>query len=123
MPVDVWRGVRGWCPCALDLDKAFRLYRDAADGNYVPAMGLLGSCYLSAKGTSWQPSLGLKWLRAGAAGGDLSSRHFIARLTQLAKDQHFPSLDEFVQNQRLDMPVVEPPGGVRYGQCFPPTQT
>ncbi len=62
--------------------KAYKLYLQAADKGYLPAMRRLAECHINGRGTSLSPIDGVNWYRKAAQAGDAES---LAKLKQLGK--------------------------------------
>jgi TPR repeat protein len=62
--------------------KAYKLYLEAADKGYLPAMRRLAECHINGRGTSLSEIDGINWYRKAAQAGDAES---LAKLKQLGK--------------------------------------
>jgi len=62
--------------------KAYKMYLQAADKGYMPAMRRLAECHLNGRGTSLSPIDGVNWYRKAAWAGDAES---VAKLKALGK--------------------------------------
>jgi TPR repeat protein len=59
---------------AGDYDIALRLFHQAADGGYTPALGSIGSMYLEGKGVAKDEHMAFDWLRKAAERGFAGSQ-------------------------------------------------
>jgi TPR repeat protein len=60
--------------------RAYKLYREAADGGYGPAMRKLGDCHTNGRGTSRSEVDAVNWYRRAAMAGDEESKQILERL-------------------------------------------
>ncbi|MEO6003646.1 MAG: hypothetical protein ABIZ04_05880 [Opitutus sp.] len=87
-------------------EKAFRCYRRAADGKYVPAWPDTARCYLRGVGTALDFDQARDWaIRAFEAGAREESIPLLLELMQRAPDRAAAAVQELIEHEQVAAPA------------------